>query len=82
MARKVFVRVNADFDEQGRVYPRSIVWEDGRSFTVDRILDVRPAPSLKAGGSGTRYTCRILGRSAYLFLDGSQWFMEASDTSA
>jgi len=79
VARKVFVQVNADFDKDGRVFPRSIVWEDGRSFCVDRILDVRPAPSLKAGGSGMRYTCRILGRSAYLFLDGSQWFMEGCE---
>ena len=79
MARKVFVQVNADFDKDGRVFPRSIVWEDGRSFSVDRILDVRPAPSLKAGGSGMRYTCRILGRSAYLFLDGTQWYMEGCE---
>ena len=77
MARKVFVQVNADFDKDGRVFPRSIVWEDGRSFCVDRILDVRPAPSLKAGGSGMRYTCRIGRKDTYLYYEDPKWFVDA-----
>lgn len=76
MAKKVTVRVLAEFDEFGRVWPRSIVLEDGRSFDIDRILDVRQAASLKAGGSGMRYTCRIKGRSVYLFCDDNRWFVE------
>ncbi len=76
MARKVVVRVLAEFDEQGQVRPRSIVWEDGRSYAIDRVLDVRPAASLKVGGSGIRYTCRIQGQVVYLFEDDRCWFME------
>ena len=79
MARKVFVQVSADFDVAGRIHPRAIVWEDGRTFPIDRVLDVRPAPSLKVGGCGMRYTCRIRGQETYLYLDGSQWFMEGKD---
>ena len=79
MARKVFVRVLAEFDERGRLRPRSLTWEDGRAFEIDRILDVRQAVSLKVGGSGIRYTCRICGKQAYLFQDGNQWYMEGQE---
>ena len=50
MARKVTVRVLAEFNEQGQLLPRSITWEDGRQYSIDRILDVRQAASLKVGG--------------------------------
>ncbi|NCC49374.1 MAG: hypothetical protein EOM13_10025 [Clostridia bacterium] len=79
MARKVFVKVLAEFDLQGQLAPRVIYWEDGRRFSVDRVLDIRRAASLKVGGSGIRYTCRILGQPVYLFLDGNQWYMEGAD---
>ena len=33
--------------------------------------------SLKAGGAGIRYTCRIDGKLTHLFLEGDRWFVEA-----
>ncbi len=80
MARRVKVRVVVEFDEEGRGRPQSLTWEDGRQYRIDRVLDVRPAVALKAGGSGIRYTCRILGREVYLFEDRGCWFMEGPDT--
>lgn len=77
--RKVYVTVNADFTADGKVLPRSFIWDDGRNYEVDRIIDIRPAASLKAGGCGIRYTCRIRGKEAYMFLEGSRWFMEGKD---
>ncbi len=74
--KKVYVRVLAEFDENGMILPRSIRWEDGRRFTVDEVADVRPAASTKVGGSGMRYACRIAGKYVYLFRDRSRWFME------
>lgn len=47
----------------------SIKWEDDRIFEIDRVLDVRQAPSLKGGGLGIRYTCQIWNRQFYLFDD-------------
>ena len=38
---KIRLKVNAEFDIDGNIRPTSIVWEDGRVFSVDRILDVR-----------------------------------------
>ena len=65
-----------EIDEDGRARPVRIFWEDGRSFEVDRLLDVRRAAA-KAGGQGMRYTCRILGHETFLFEDDGRWFVEA-----
>ena len=73
---KINLQVNADFDLDGNIRPRAITWEDGRVFEIDRVLDVRRAASLKAGGLGIRYLCRIRGKEVRLFNDEGHWFME------
>ena len=73
---KINLQVNADFDLDGNIRPRAITWEDGRVFEIDRILDVRQAASLKAGGLGIRYICRIRGKEVRLFNEEGHWFME------
>jgi hypothetical protein len=79
MARKVFVKVLAEFDSEGQVKPVSITWEDGRVFPVDRVTDARRAVSLKAGGTGMRFTCIIRNKPVYLFYEEPRWFMEAKE---
>ena len=58
-----------------------LFWWGGKRYDVDRVLDVRRAASLKGGGLGIRYTCRILGKERYLFFDDAaqQWFVEVDD---
>ena len=76
MNDKVYVDVTARFDKDGQITPVSVTWEDGRRFPVDRVLDIRRAASLKAGGAGIRYTVRILGKETFLFLEENRWFVE------
>ena len=82
---KTYVEVSVSFDEDGRMTPRELIWEDGTRFEIDRILDVRPAPARRGGGYGDRYTIRIGAQQSYLFferspaLSGAQlgrWFVE------
>ena len=73
---KIFVKVRADHLLDGSVRPLLFRSEDGPAVRIDRILDVREAPSLKAGGQGVRYTCRVDGRELYLFYDDPYWFIE------
>lgn len=73
---KVFVSVLALHDPEGRIKPLSITWTDGRKYEIDRVIDVRQAPSLKGGGLGIRYTCRVHGKEFYLFEDEGRWFVE------
>lgn len=47
--------VTAGFNERGEVQPLSVVF-DAQRFTIDRVLNICPRASLKAGGAGLRYT--------------------------
>ena len=69
MARKVYVEVIARFDTDGNITPLSVKWEDGTVYEIDKVIDKRRAASLKAGGIGMRYTCRILNQQSYLFYE-------------
>ena len=82
---KVKTSVLAHFTFSGRVVPYKIMMEDGTSLKIDRVLDVRPAVALRAGGSGIRYICdctrhyegdEIPVYQVYLFRDDDEWFME------
>ncbi|HEX2945436.1 MAG TPA: hypothetical protein VHT96_05745 [Clostridia bacterium] len=74
---KVFVEVIAKFTKDGSKVPLIVKWEDGRSFDIDRVTDVRRAASLKAGGQGMRYRCRINGKETYLWLEDDKWFVDS-----
>lgn len=73
---KQYISVTARFDSDGNILPLCINWSDGRTFEIDRVTDVRYAASLKAGGAGIRYTCRIHTREIYVFLEENRWFIE------
>ena len=77
---KVYVCVLAVCDRDGNTKPVSFIWEDGNSYDIDKITEVRPAASLKAGGAGIRYTVRVRNRQTYMFLEENRgtrkWFME------
>ena len=82
---KVYVAVIASFSEDGKLDPKQLRWEDGREYSIDKVMDVRPAAALKAGGQGNRYTVQIKGNQSYLFFERStniggtnlgRWFVE------
>jgi hypothetical protein len=81
---KVYVPVNASFDADGTMIPTALVF-DGRSYQINKVLDIRQAAAMKAGGQGDRYTVRINGQQSYLFFERStepykgnigRWFVE------
>ncbi len=76
MSEKKFVDVTAYYDCDGNISPLVIHWDNGAEYEIDKIVDVRNAASLKSGGAGIRYTCRIRGQMRYLFLDDNRWFIE------
>lgn len=80
VSRRVFVKVTAVFDQDGRIMPETIVWNDGRSFSIDRVIDIRPAVA-RSGGSGIRYLCRILGHEVPLYYDefGQRWWCDGKN---
>ena len=82
---KVYVTVDVKLRNDGRMLPRIITWEDGNKYKIDKVLEIRPAHAMKAGGSGDRYTIQINGKQSYLFFERSgaisgcnlgRWFVE------
>lgn len=85
IARKVYVPVSAEFSVDGRIVPHALHWEDGRTYKIDKVLECKPAASMKAGGCGDRYRVRINGQERYIFFERSgeltgpqigRWFVE------
>jgi len=85
-SHRIYVKVNSDFDSTGFMQPRSIIWEDGRTFKIDAVKDFRPASSLDQGLPGDCYTVVIMGETRHLFFERSRdrfashfgrWFVES-----
>ena len=77
--KKVFVRVTADFTPEGEFAPQCFTWEDGRVYQVDKVFECKKAVSLKAGGQGLRYRCKVRDKEVYIFFENGRWFMEGKD---
>ena len=57
--QRVYVKVDACFDNTGFMQPRIITWPDGRVFAVDSVKDFRPASTVGVSLSGDCYTCLL-----------------------
>lgn len=68
---KVYVEVIAAFNSNGEVMPRALLWEDGRKYKIDKVLDCKPAAAMRAGGQGDRFTIQVNGHESYLFFERS-----------
>lgn len=80
--RKAYVEVVAKFSKDGILMPLSMRWEDGITYEINKVTDIRRATSLKAGGVGTRYSCIIDGYPRFLYYeDNNMWFVEAKRTN-
>ena len=77
--RKVYVAVNLDVEKKKKIRPRSIRWEDGHVYEIDRLKQRIRAASTKVGGCGIRYTVMICGKETYLFNEDDRWFVEAKE---
>ena len=76
-----YVEVVSDTSADGVVTPLQIVWDAGKRYHVDGVLDRRQAVSRKTGRKGMRYTVRIGGNVTYLWYEGPRWFVEAKVSS-
>ena len=70
------INVIAKMNANGNILPLEIIWEDGRKFEIDKVLDIRKSASTKGGGNGLRFTVRIKNHQRYMWLDDYYWFIE------
>ena len=73
---KCYIEVIAHHALDGSVEPLALVWEDGRVFAVDRVIEKRRAASMRVGGHGLRSTVSICGRERFVWLDDAGWYVE------
>lgn len=73
---KQFVNVICMYMKTGQIQPLYIVWDDGIKYPIDKVTQIIPAASLRSGGMGLRYTCKIGTAQRYLFLEEGKWFIE------
>lgn len=76
--RRVDVGVTLKVSE-GNVRPLTITFENGKTYTIDRLKERKRATATKVGGTGIRYTVVIQNRETYLFEAEGKWFVEAKN---
>ena len=73
---KIELNIIVQHRPDGKAIPKTIIWEDGRRFSIDRILDIRKAAALKCGGVGIRYICTICNKEVAIFDEDGFWSFE------
>lgn len=73
---KKAIEVIAKHKTNGAVVPIKIIWEDGRTFDIVRIKDIRRSYSRETGAGGIRYRCIIENKEKDLYFDDFKWFIE------
>ncbi len=87
MAKRIGLKVYVDtivrYTADGIIRPLSIVWEDGRTYEITKVMDCVPGASRRAGGAGLVYTCMIEGKEVHLYYEDSykvhKWFLESKE---
>ena len=78
---KDYVTVVARHELGGRIRPVAYQLLGGSPVKIDCVTNERQAASLKPGGQGMRYTCKVtvdeVQSDVYLFHDEELWFLEA-----
>lgn len=71
-----YIDVLVKFNTQGDFEPVKIKLKNNKTYLVDRVYRKDIRKSLKVGGQGLRFYCRISGKDVYLFFDENKWFLE------
>ena len=66
--RRVDVGVTLKVSQEGNVRPLTITFENGKTYTIDRLKERKQAAATKVGGTGIRYTVVIQNRETHLSL--------------
>lgn len=76
---KRYIDMIVRYTEDGHIIPLAVRWSAGELFEIDKVLDVQRAASLRAGGTGIRYLCRMKEQERYIWSENDRWFVEGKD---
>lgn len=77
--RKVYVELLLHVDTDGNYKPVELIWEDGRTYHISKVIEKRIAPTRYVGSIlTTRFTVLINGyvRELYFEKTTNKWFVE------
>lgn len=74
---KRYVDVIALMRKDRQMIPQKLVWDNGRTYEIDKIRNVEQRAS-QVGGSGIRYEIFVCGQMRYLFYEKDRWFIEST----
>ncbi|MFA6282224.1 MAG: hypothetical protein WCY05_06980 [Candidatus Omnitrophota bacterium] len=75
---KKYVDIIIKVSTSGKVTPMAILWDDGRKYDIDKVIDVRYSAS-QTGEGGIRYKCLVQGKEVFVFEEQGKkrlWFIE------
>ena len=76
--RKAPVDVLVRHSASGKQKPTAILFDDGKTYEIEKITDCFVARAAKIGGEmAMRYTIQIQGQKTYLFEKDGIFFVEA-----
>ena len=70
----IYVEVIARIDKLGMPHPMKILWQDGREFTIDKVIRAVKC-RLASGDEAKCYECEIGGKKRDLYLQDGKWFV-------
>ena len=73
---KRYIDVELLQQKDGNIIPLSLVWNDGKKYSIDKVICKEKRIS-SVGGCGMRFTCLIQGKMRYLYLEKDKWFIES-----
>ena len=75
--RKQYVSVESICYPDGSIRPMRIIWEDGRTWEITRVLHM--AEPVTDEFEGIRYTILIGSAEKYIYRSGLKWYVIVSE---
>lgn len=73
---KKYLHIVADMRPNAQILPMKVIWNDGREFIIEQILDIKRNNIEKLGEQCMAYYCIISGKRKVIYLDSDmQWFV-------
>ncbi len=69
------VDVECERTSTGMLIPKTIIWDDGRKFTISRVIYYSASPTGEY--EGIRYTIMIGSAEKYIYLVNHMWYVIA-----
>lgn len=70
----VYVEIIAYINAYGKITPKSLIWTDGRQFTITQARPIGKVP-LPYGDKAICYECTIQGKKRRLYTKDGRWFV-------